>query len=60
MALGGGSASAVGTGGMLTKLTAAKTVTAQGIDMVIVSAENPDILYDVLDGKPAGTRFAAQ
>ncbi|MBO4298890.1 MAG: glutamate 5-kinase [Clostridia bacterium] len=57
MALGGGNGSSLGTGGMATKLRAAQIATEAGADMIIANGENPDILYDILDGRPAGTRF---
>ena len=57
IASAGGSGSAIGTGGMQTKLTAAHMVMEEGCDMVIANGENPDILYDILEGKPVGTRF---
>ena len=60
MALGGGSASALGTGGMETKLRAAKIVTSAGCDMIIANGSNPDLLYDIMDGKSVGTRFYAK
>lgn len=53
----GGAGSSLGTGGMLTKLKAAKMVTKKGIDMVIANGENPHLLYDILSGKEVGTRF---
>ena len=56
-ALGGGSGTAVGTGGMVTKIKAAKTVMAAGCDMVIANGRDPDILYDVIAGKAVGTKF---
>ncbi|MBO5918018.1 MAG: glutamate 5-kinase [Oscillospiraceae bacterium] len=56
-ALGGGVGSGLGTGGMATKLRAAKTVTAAGCDMVIANGENPALLYDIVQGKAVGTRF---
>jgi len=56
-ALAGGAGSSLGTGGMATKLRAAKMVTAAGCDMIIANGENPDYLYDIVDGKPTGTRF---
>lgn len=56
-ALAGGSDSGLGTGGMTTKLKAAKIATAAGIDMLITNGSHPDVLYDILDGKPVGTRF---
>ena len=57
MALGGVSASNLGTGGMATKLKAAKICTSNGADMIIANGENPNILYDIIDGKEVGTRF---
>lgn len=58
-ALAGGVGSSLGTGGMATKLRAAKMVTAQGCDMVITNGEHPERLYDIADGKDVGTRFVA-
>ncbi len=57
MKLGGGCGSALGTGGMMTKLRAATMVTEAGIDMVIANGNAPERLYDIADGKPAGTKF---
>jgi glutamate 5-kinase len=57
MALAGGAGSAFGTGGMQTKLIAARMVMDAGCDMVIAQGENPAILYDILDGASVGTRF---
>ena len=31
-----------------------------GCDMVITNAEEPSNLYDILDGKPVGTRFTGK
>ena len=59
MALGGGSGSALGTGGMATKLHAAQIVTAVGTDMVIANGEHPELLYRIIDGEVIGTRFSA-
>ena len=56
----GGAGSKLGTGGMQTKLCAAKTVTAAGIDMVIANGEDPDVLYDIVAGNKVGTRFLAE
>ena len=60
IAFAGGKGSSLGTGGMATKLRAAQIVTEAGIDMVITNGANPDILYDIMDGKPVGTRFFAK
>ena len=58
LALGGGSASGQGTGGMATKLHAAEICMACGCAMVITNGTRPHDLYDILDGKPVGTRFS--
>lgn len=55
----GGEGSDLGTGGMYTKINAAKIATASGTDMVIANGNNPMILYDIVDGKDIGTRFFA-
>ena len=52
-----GAGSSLGTGGMKTKLHAAKISTDAGIDMVITSGAKPESLYDIVDGKNVGTRF---
>jgi len=57
MALAGGCGTKRGTGGMVTKLQAAKICMDCGCDMVIANGNNPDNLYDILDGKDVGTRF---
>ena len=48
-----------GTGGMEAKLTAAKMVTEKGIPMFIMNGHDPEILYELLDGKKIGTYFVA-
>ena len=60
MALGGGSGSSLGTGGMATKLQAAKIATEAGTDMVIANGETPTVLYDILEGRSVGTHFLAK
>ncbi len=60
MALGGGAGSSLGTGGMKTKLHAAKICTEHGTDMIITNGQNPRILYDIADGKSVGTRFLSR
>lgn len=56
-ALAGGSTSGLGTGGMNTKLNAARIATEAGCDVVIANGAQPDILYDIVAGAPVGTRF---
>ncbi len=60
MALGGDAGSALGTGGMKTKLHAAEICTENGTDMIITNGQNPGILYDIAQGKSVGTRFIAK
>lgn len=57
ISLGEDTVSVLGTGGMATKLQAAKLVTEAGIDMVIINGANPSSLYDVAEGKDIGTKF---
>ena len=53
----GGSGSAVGTGGMATKLRAAQKVTELGIRCVIAAGQKPGTLTRVFDGEVEGTLF---
>lgn len=55
----GGAGSSLGTGGMSTKINAAKIAAAAGIDMVIMNGKNPDLLYDLFEDKELGTFFKA-
>ena len=55
--LAGGAGSRRGTGGMKTKLQAAKLATAQGTDVIITNGKNPSSLYDIVKGLPVGTLF---
>ncbi|MGN0451675.1 MAG: glutamate 5-kinase [Acutalibacteraceae bacterium] len=56
----GGAGSKFGTGGMATKIRAAKIATDSGIDMIIANGKEPNVLYDIVEGKPVGTRFVAK
>ena len=58
--LGGEKGSALGTGGMATKLRAAEIATEGGCDMIIANGADPDCLYTIAEGKPVGTRFYSQ
>ena len=58
LALAGVSGSNLGTGGMITKLQAAKICMSCGCAMVIANGKNPENLYDILDGKQVGTTFS--
>ena len=59
MLLGKGAVSAVGTGGMATKLSCARIATACGADMIIASGADVGILHELLDGEQKGTLFVA-
>ena len=59
MKMGKGTNSNVGTGGMQTKLIAAKIATAAGADMVIANGKNMDMISEVMKGRAVGTLFMA-
>ncbi len=52
--------SSVGTGGMNTKLNAAKIATSSGADMIIANASDMRILHRIMDGRDVGTIFCAK
>lgn len=56
-ALGGEAGSSLGTGGMCTKIHAAKIATSGGCDMIITNGNAPERLYDIIEGKEVGTKF---
>jgi glutamate 5-kinase len=58
VAAAGGSASVHGTGGMATKLDAARILMKAGIPMVVCDGRKPDVLLDAFAGEPVGTYFA--
>ncbi|MDI3537415.1 MAG: glutamate 5-kinase [Eubacteriaceae bacterium] len=53
----GTSGSGLGTGGMITKLGAAQYATECGIDVIIASGSQSDVLYEILEGQEIGTIF---
>jgi glutamate 5-kinase len=55
--MAGGAGSELGTGGMLTKLEAAKMATAAGTSMVLMNGEDPAKIQKVFTGIPEGTVF---
>lgn len=55
-----GSGSCFGTGGMITKITAAKITSESGIDTILTDGEDPSVLFDVINGKEVGTHFIAE
>lgn len=58
--IAGGAGSSLGSGGMATKINAAKIATAAGVDMVIMNGKNPEDLYRLFDGEELGTYFPAK
>ena len=60
LALAGGCGSALGTGGMKTKLRAAAMCAEAGCDMIIANGADPQLLYRLADGEAIGTRFVAK
>ena len=59
-ALAGVSSTDQGTGGMVTKLRAAEICLNCGCEMVIANGREPRLLYDIVEGKPVGTRFVGE
>ncbi len=53
----GDAGSCVGTGGMITKIRAAKIAGNAGIPMIITNGSDPEILYRITDGEHVGTYF---
>lgn len=60
VSLAGGAGSSFGTGGMATKLKAAKICTDNAIDMVITNGAYPENLYKAVEGINTGTRFLSK
>jgi glutamate 5-kinase len=51
--------SSVGTGGMTTKLQAAKIASSTGVDMVIANSKDIKVIHRILSGQNIGTLFLA-
>ena len=60
MAKAGGEGSAFGTGGMITKLKAARYLLQHDREMILAKAEDLTIIFDILEGYEIGTYFAAK
>ena len=58
--LAGEAGSEFGTGGMKSKISAAKIATGSGCDMIIMNGENIDGIYDIFDGEIPGTIFLSK
>jgi len=57
LSMAGGTGSSLGTGGMATKLKAARVATYSGANMIIAQGEKPEILEEIVEGKEIGTLF---
>ena len=57
LSLAGTSGTNLGTGGMVTKLQAAKICMEAGCDMIITNGSQPTNLYAIIDGESVGTLF---
>ena len=55
----GSTGSSVGTGGMNTKMVAAKIATKSGIDMLIANSKDIKVIHRLIDGQDIGTLFKA-
>lgn len=58
MGLAGEAGTTMGSGGMITKITAARVLMIAGIEMVICNGRTPRVIIDAVEGKGVGTRFA--
>ena len=59
LSMAGGAGTWRGTGGMATKLSAAKIAMESGCDMVITNGARMKDLYGIVEGQDIGTRFIA-
>lgn len=59
-ATAGGAGSSGGTGGMYTKLQAAKAAVSTGIHLVIASGDEPHVISRILQGEEVGTLFVSK
>lgn len=59
-AMAGGAGSQVGTGGMLTKIIAAKRAAGRGAHTIIASGREPDLLLRMAGGEAVGTTLHAR
>lgn len=59
-ACAGGAGSSLGTGGMATKVSAAKNATKHGVNLILANGEEPQIISKILSGEIVGTLFSAK
>jgi len=57
--MGKGAASDLGTGGMATKISAARIATDAGADMLIVNGKEVYVIQELMEGQEVGTLFCA-
>jgi glutamate 5-kinase len=57
--MAGGAGSAIGKGGMITKVLAARRAAGSGAHTIIASGRTPDVLARLAAGEDVGTRFVA-
>lgn len=57
LSMAGGSSTLFGTGGMITKLEAARMATAAGVSMVLMNGSDPSQIQLIFAGEPVGTVF---
>lgn len=55
-----GAGSQRGTGGAITRLSAAKIAISSGVDMVIANGDCPDAILEIIKGKQIGSMFVAK
>ena len=55
-----GSKTALGVGGMSTKIQAAELATHSGVNVIIANGARANVIVDAAAGRPVGTRFHAQ
>lgn len=60
MATAGGVGSAVGSGGMVTKIRAARVLMTAGIKLIVCNGQNTDSLMRIASGEAVGTTFVPQ
>jgi glutamate 5-kinase len=58
--MAGGAGSARGTGGMATKIEAARLATSSGVPVIITTGSQPDVISLAVSGQSAGTFFTAR
>jgi len=58
--LASGAGSSFSTGGMTTKISAAKICLKDGIDCIITNGFDPEVIFEILEGKETGTHFVAK